>query len=369
MDKKKILIVSRSFYPINSPRAFRTTELAKEFARQGHQVTVITPRDELIHAEFEQQFNLTIKDLGKPKWQPVELKGKGISLLARRMLRRLSDLLIHYPDLELQWLVKKALENEEEYDLLISIAVPYPIHWGVAKVRSLKKPIAKVWVADCGDPFMGQENDSFKTPFYFKYVEKWFCKKADFLTVPTHGAINAYYSEFHDKIKVIPQGFNFEEIKVENNIIGNIVPTFAYAGVFIPGRRDPSEFLEFLVNQNSDYHFHVYTNTPSLVMPYTERSEGRIILHNFLPRLELLKELNKMDFVVNFENVGSKQTPSKLIDYVIIKKPILSIKTGNLNKLTINEFLDGDYKNQLKIDNPDQFRIEKVSYKFLELAK
>ena len=34
--KKRILIVSRSFYPDNSPRAFRTAELSKEFARQGH---------------------------------------------------------------------------------------------------------------------------------------------------------------------------------------------------------------------------------------------------------------------------------------------------------------------------------------------
>ena len=52
--KKRILIVSRSFYPDNSPRAFRTTELSKEFARQGHHVTVITPRVKE-HREFEQE--------------------------------------------------------------------------------------------------------------------------------------------------------------------------------------------------------------------------------------------------------------------------------------------------------------------------
>ena len=32
---KRILIVAFSFYPIISPRSFRTTELAKELARQG----------------------------------------------------------------------------------------------------------------------------------------------------------------------------------------------------------------------------------------------------------------------------------------------------------------------------------------------
>ncbi len=34
-DQKKILIISRSFYPMNSPRSFRTTELVKEFLPKG----------------------------------------------------------------------------------------------------------------------------------------------------------------------------------------------------------------------------------------------------------------------------------------------------------------------------------------------
>lgn len=42
MLPRKILIISRSFYPMNSPRSFRTTELAKEFARQGHEVRALT---------------------------------------------------------------------------------------------------------------------------------------------------------------------------------------------------------------------------------------------------------------------------------------------------------------------------------------
>ena len=44
MDNKRILIVGRTFFPEQSPRSFRTTELAKEFARQGHQVEVLLPQ-------------------------------------------------------------------------------------------------------------------------------------------------------------------------------------------------------------------------------------------------------------------------------------------------------------------------------------
>ena len=55
MDKKRILIISSAFYPFNSPRSFRTTELAKEFARRGHQVKVITPSYPE-HRQFQEEF-------------------------------------------------------------------------------------------------------------------------------------------------------------------------------------------------------------------------------------------------------------------------------------------------------------------------
>lgn len=366
---KSILIISRSFYPQNSPRSFRTTELAKEFARQGHAVTVLTPKRSE-HEAFEKEHKLMIQDLGQPMWKDIKLTGKGATLLLKRGVRRILQLALDYPSLEFYFKVKNALkkkkEDKENYDLLISIAVPYPIHWGVAAVWKNNDNIAKIWVADCGDPFMGQENDTFKSAFYFKYVEKWFCRKADYLTIPVATAMPAYYPEFHHKIKIISQGFNFDEIELAP-YTQNEIPHFAYAGGLIPGRRDPKEFLEFLVNYTKPYKFHIYTNQVGLVQSYADRSKGRIEIKAYLPRKELLFELSKLEFVVNFENAGQKQIPSKIIDYVIIKKPILSINSFNFNKQSVEEFLSGNYKNGLIIDNPEQYRIENVAKEFLDL--
>lgn len=368
MHEKKILIVSNAFFPENSPRSFRTTELAKEFARQGHQVTVIThahPEQENIR----QQFGIRIKDLGRPNWKPIPLKGSGPALLARRLLARFSGLLFEYPNIQLINMIGKALRGESGYDLLISIAAPHPVHWGVARALPNDRSITKVWVADCGDPYMGQENDTFKAPFYFGYVEKWFCRRADYLTVPTQGAIAAYYPEFHEKIRVIPQGFRFEDVKRSDEKSNTGKPIFAYAGHLIPGRRDPSEFLEYLVNADVDFEFHVYTSTQQLVAPFLDRARGRVILHDPIPRSELLYQLSKMDFVVNFENVGAKQTPSKLIDYAIIDKPIISIKTGALQADTVDKFLVGNYEDRYVITDPDRYRIENVCGQFLALLE
>lgn len=370
MENKKVLIISSHFYPINNPRSFRTTELAKEFARQGHDVTVLTPKKEE-HKEFEKEHDLRIKDLGQPKWKSIEIKGKGIKLLIRRAARRFSILLFEYPGIELMWMVEKVLKKErEKYDILISIAVPYPIHWGVAKVwdNEQESNSAKVWIADCGDPYMGQENDTFTPPFYFGWVEKWLMRKADVITVPVKTAISAYYPEFHEKIKVIPQGFRFEDVEVQNKKKPNPVPTFAYAGGLIPGRRDPKELLQYLSSLNKEFKFILYTKSDHLVTPYIDSTDSRFEIRDYIPRSELLHVLSGMDFVVNFENVGSRQIPSKLIDYAIIDKPILSIETGNLNTEAVDQFLQGIYTQQLQIEDPDKYRIENVVRKFLDVA-
>ena len=369
VSKKKILIVCKGFYPLNSPRAFRAAELAKEFARQGHHVTVLTPKDPDVHPPFEKEYGVTIKDLGQPRWKEVAIKGSGPVLLIRRALRRFSNLLFEYPDIELTGMVKKALRKESGYDLMISIAVPYPIHWGVASVRTQRHPVAKTWIADCGDPYMGQKNDSFKTPFYFGYLEKKFCRKADYIIVPVEGAIDAYYPEFRNKIRVIPQGFRFEDIELQTKAQDNARPVFGYAGSFIPGRRDPSEFLDWLAGLDKDYEFHIYTTHPKMVEPWLKKGAGRIQLKVLVPRTELLHRMCGMDFVVNFENVGNRQTPSKLIDYAIINKPVLSVRTGELDTNTAAGFLDGDYSNSYSIENPDQYRIGNVCSKFLHLRE
>jgi len=287
-----------------------------------------------------------------------------------RIMVRFSSLLFEYPNIQIMFLLKKSLKGMSGYDLMISVAVPYPIHWGVAAVRTIKNPIAKTWIADCGDPYMGQENDTFKPPFYFGWLEKKFCRKADLITVPTSASIGGYYPEFHSKIRVIPQGFRFEDIQRSSEPLDPDKIVFGYGGMFIPGRRDPSEFLTYLnsLDASKKFEFHVYTTTPHIVEPFVAASNGRIQLKPIVKRDQLLFEMSKMHFVVNFENVGSTQTPSKLIDFAIIEKPILSIKYGALNIEVVDEFLGQNFQNAYKINNVDQYRIENVASAFLSLS-
>lgn len=368
MEKKSILIVSRSFYPQNSPRSFRTTELAKELSRQGNEVTVLIPKGPE-HDAFAKQHNITIKDLGEFDDNKAARNAKKPGLLDRIMGRYREQYLLQ-PIIQLKDMVYEALKKEEgaNYDLLISVAAPHPIHWGVTKALKKYKNITKKWIADCGDPFMLSHNLQYKRPFYFKKYETDFCRNADYITIPAASAKDGYYKEFHDKLRVIPQGFRFEDVKTGNATGGSGTIQFGYAGSLIQGRRDPSELLNYLTQKGIDFRFVVYSKNKAFVDGLAKKYPGKVEYKGEADRLDLLYHLSELDFVINFENVGTNQTPSKLIDYAIIKKPILSIMFGNLDTAAVDEFMQRNYASQLKIEDVDQYRIENVAKNFLNLA-
>lgn len=362
----KIVVISRAIFPFIAPRPFRATELAKEFARQGHEVILYGVLGDYDYSNFEREHNLKVKNLGPVFFSKLNSDGKNKRSLINRISEKILKRIIEYPDIELAFKVNKALRKEDKIDLLITIAVPYPIHWGAAMNKTLfKKDFSTCWVADCGDPYMG--NPFHKRPFYFKYIEKWFCKNADYLSVPIDDAKDAYYQEFRNKIKVIPQGFNFDfnedKMKVNNKIL-----TFIYAGNFYENGRNPKSFLEYLMKQEIDFKFIVYTRSYSFLKEFEDQLKGKLIIKDFIPREELLSKMEGADFLINIENAFSVQSPSKLIDYAIAGRPILTINTENLNTKIIDEFLNRNYLNQLKINDIEQYHITNVSKKFLQLC-
>lgn len=366
IEKKKILLVSSAFYPEISPRSFRATELAKEFSRQGHKVTVISKFRDHDYSAFLEEFPITFKMWKKPKFPEVHyFKQKHLYNLTR-VISRILSLLFEYPSIEEMFQVKKMLKDEKGYDLMISFAVPYPVHWGVVFSGIEKRRIANTWVADCGDPYMGDILDSFRHPFYFKYLEKTFCRKCDFISIPVDSAKNGYYKEFHHKIKIISQGFYFDLAENYTEKKGNNIPEFAYAGGFLQGIRDPGQLMEYLVKIDKPFKFYVYTNQPDLLNKYKAALDGKLIVSEYIPRSELMKILAKMDFLINFDNNTTLNSPSKLIDYAIANKPVLNIDK-NFMVDDLSAFLNGDYNKRMLLPDVEQYHIRNVSKQFLDL--
>ncbi|GGE05094.1 hypothetical protein [Psychroflexus salis] len=362
----KIVIVAVAIYPRISPRSFRATELAKEFAVKGHDVTLMACTGKYNYKEFEAKYNVKVKDIGTPAFLTKNSDGKINLPLWKKAIIYTLNRFLEFPDILLLNKVRKKIVNEGDIDLLITVALPFPIHWGAAVI---KKRNFKTWVSDCGDPYMG---NSIKKPFfYFKYVEKFWCRKTDFITVPITQAKNSFYKEFRDKIKVIPQGFNFDKLKLFK-YTQNKIPTFIYAGLFYKNNRDPFNFLTYLSNLQLEFKFIIYTPNKRLLLPFIDKLGDKLVIENSIPRDELIAQMSKADFLINFTNLNiSNQLPSKLIDYSLANRPILEL-TSNFEeneKHNFENFLVNNFENQKKIKNLKQYNIKIVAKKFLSIYK
>lgn len=362
----KILIISGYFFPTITPRSFRTTELVKELTRRNHDVTVCVPNVNYSYDGFEAQYRCKVQYISVNSLDLSLPKGKDLISRGVRYLYSLIFKYTQYPYIKLcKYIPQLASKLEGHYDLLISVAAPHPIHWGVSKLMKQNMKLADVWIADCGDPFMGDSVNN--NPFYFKSHEMEFCARANFITVPIAEAIEAYYSPFRDKIRVVPQGFDFTPFEnIEKEYVKREVPTFAYAGSLYRGYRDLTSLVNYLATKKEDFLFVLYSKRGVLVDSYKKILGDRMKILTQIPREELIKELSKMDFLVNIENKSSIQLPSKLIDYGLTKRPILSV-SNNLNESLVDEFLKGNYLAKLDIGDLSEYDIKNVVDSFLNL--
>lgn len=359
----KILIVSGSFEPEIGPRAFRTTELAKELSSLGHDVTVCIPDKGKDYLSYIKDWPMTIKLY---KYYPIRREYTGISIIDRTLFY-FENWLADYPALKSMREVKRFVCNESGYDLLITIAVPHFIHWAVGQLYESGHKLAKTWVADCGDPYMLNKIGK-KKPFYFKSYEMRWCRECDYISVPIESDINHFYPQFRDKIKVIPQGFNIDDLKGEIETPQNEVVTFAYAGSFIKNVRDPRPLLDYLVESDKDFKLEIYGSKNYLLDPYAEKLGGKLEIKGNLSRKELIKSLRKCDFLLNIDNGSAGQRPSKLIDYALTGRPIMSITSSNLDTKMVDAFLNRDYSQQYIVENVSQYDIHNVAQQFLQLC-
>lgn len=355
MKQLKIVIIAYDVFPILSARSHRTTELAKALVKKGCNV--------ILYAKLTKEYDYScfIRETG------IILKNIGnfyeSDFFINNILGKIIAHLTEYPKIKLIPFIKRAIKEERDIDYLITIAAPHVIHFGVL-FSNLKR--VKCWTADSGDPYMLNKIIGYH-PFYFKWIEKAWCKKADFITVPIETAKNGYYSEFINKIHVIPQGFDFSTTLNLTLYKKNDIPTFAYSGTCYKPGRDITPFLKYLSSLDNEFLFIVYTKSYSLFEPYEKKLGRKMEIREYVSRDILLNELSKMDFLINIKNESKIQQPSKLIDYYFTKRPILEITSSFKEENTFNEFLDENYMNKLEEKDISIYDISNVANKFIEL--
>lgn len=385
---KSILITSYFFYPEINPRAFRTFELAKEFARNGYNVDVVLPEMNYDYSEIISNYSIKIHPIKggfflnrfpKNCIQSIANKKKE-SLLFRLFKHFLSYIYLGGKSFEYSFTLYQYLKKlKTNYDIILSISVPISVHIGTSLFLRYHNKTNSTSIADCGDPFSFNP-DLYPKCFYFKYLEKWILNPFNFITIPTPAALPLYtYFKKQDAIQIIPQSYDPNNIHLKAYKKNKIV-TFAYAGIFYKSIRNPFILFEYLASLNYlEFKFLLYTNIDNpnnmeLINPYIKKLGKKLQIYPLIPREECIYELSGMDFLVNQNNINEEQKPSKMIDYMLTKRPIFYFNQNNLNQDALLTLLTtNDYNNEQNLSLEMQqmledFSIHTIAKKFENLT-
>jgi len=385
LKSRKLIITSYNFFPENTPRAFRTFELAKEFSRRGYEIFLFIPEYNFEYDTLERRYNQKIfktktgfllnrngKVIRNRNSGVPSRVGSAVNLKAKMVVKELLHQIIPEAnrfEYGITLSTRMAEISGEKFDGLISIAMPFCSHWGSVLGRVRNNIEIDVMIAEYGDPFY--ENRAYNNFYHHLLFEKMVMRYFDYIVVPDKIAVDSYLRfKNRENIKVIPQGLRFEDVRVAE-YRKNVPITFGFAGNLYKKIRDPRSFLDYLTTIDSEFKFIIYTNmdnsdTRELLQPYFEKLGRKMVVNHKISRFNCIYELSKMDFLINFENESVNQVPSKLIDYGLSGRPILSFKSSTFSRKIFEQFMEGRYENEVKIDLTP-FRIENVCDRFEEL--
>lgn len=369
----KIHIITGHYTPQIHPRAFRASELAQEFTRLGHEVTVsvLTEIEDFDYEEYSIQTGIKINVLGLYKHSMNESLVSKKSTFLSKTKEFISEYFFAGRLFPNSKKIADLLEIAEDTELVISLSTPFMDILGVSRfIKRLRGRKPFVAIADSGDPFYYSKQ--YGKAFWFHWVEKNAYKQYDYLTIPVETAIPSYNRLIPEqKIKIIPQAFNLQDTKLYEGCLSTPIK-FAYAGVFYWDIRNPEFLFKYLDSLDVDFEFHIFMRYADAklneVLSSYPNLKRRIRLRLSVPRKELLYELSKMHFLININNISNTQIPSKIIDYRIANRPILSFNSSDFNAEQFIQFMNENYEGQMLVDI-SKYDIKNVAQQFLELFR
>ena len=151
--------------------------------------------------------------------------------------------------------------------------------------------------------------------------------------------------QFKDKLTYfeLPYIYHREASTTTNKVL--------FAG-FLGGKmRQPEPMLNVIIEAlpkvKSEITFRFYVNDPDSQKPYETSSGGRIRFSGYINREELNNQLSNCKMLLTIGNKGSDQMPSKTVEYIGYRKPILFFYADD-NDTSLRYF--NNYPDVCKID-------------------
>lgn len=404
----RLLVITNSYPPALTPRAFRWTAIADHWASQGHHVDVVCARE--ASTESFEVFNNngvhvyrvgTVLGKAFRRWigtpsARCAVDGEGDNATVNRLLlrwfrgavtrfvREVHDHIwkkLYWPDYACTWYfparkIAGKLVARHHYDGLISVSLPYTGHLVGLAVK--KQMPSLPWVTDIGDPFAYMTETPPNNARLYGWLnyrsESHVLRCADAISVTTEAAMEKYAQVFPvaaNKLNVIPPLFSPPgNSAIRAPVFSRETKTrLVFVGTLYRNIRSPETLLLLyarllktdLADKLELHFFGTIGDCSSLFKQYANLNGSKIFLHGLVGRDVAMQAMKEADVLINIGNNTIYQLPSKVIEYASLGKPILNIT--NLERDSSIEFLrwyPGAFcmtKEQLSSD-PDQ--VQKV---------
>ncbi len=210
--------------------------------------------------------------------------------------------------------------NQYNIDAVFSVCLRFYTHRIASRLHSeLNIRWYQFWV----DPFCNREGR--KRSLWYKgaaRLENRFLKDASVIyALPEVFVGSEIIPRYKQKL------VTFEIPYLINREVESKTTDIIFAGAFIKNVRDPYPVLDLLLSILNDIDsavlFHFYVRNKELYVGYDVKSEGRLCFHDYIGHEELSRLLSDSYMLLNIGNAGSIQMPSKTVEYVSYRKPLL----------------------------------------------
>ena len=211
------------------------------------------------------------------------------------------------------------IAEEEKIDAIFSVCLRFYTHRIATKLRA-KTGIK--WYQFWVDPYSNRSDGGKLWKRLAERVEKHFFEEADRIYALPEVFVGSKLIEPY-KHKLV----SFEIPYLENRRVEQTTNNIIFAGGFIKRIRDPYPVLNILLaiinDIDKDVMFQFYVKHKEQFANYTEQSGKRIIFHDYIGHEELYNKLANSFMLLTIGNAGSIQMPSKTVEYVSFRKPLL----------------------------------------------
>lgn len=341
--KKELVIITNACYPIYSATGALAIQAAKYLNDEYH-VRVIALQDgknkvwgtspEGIELYTISQWRYRLNQIAAKKSKnSTGIKSK-VYKSVYWMTRILGKLQSIFFVLDNQWWytnkayrVLNQLNADKKIDAVLSVSAPVEAHFAARRFKKKNPHIH--WCSYWGDLFSGKnfKQNIFVSQKCMEEIENKLIQVSDYVL-----ATEEVY-EVYRKRNLKIQGMNYvpyilnEELlqhkheHVERND-GKVI--FTCMGSLNKMMRNPTYMLDVFSNLPDNYILNLYTGgCEKMVQEYAKKKPNNIRVHGRVPYLMLVDNMMKSDVLINIGNAFASSVPSKVMELMSCRKPIL----------------------------------------------